>query len=201
MHNQIKLGYRRINVLLLLGQFQFEQRFQLLQIGHAATVFHIEQCAENRLPCLSIEITWKCLFGHPNAARLTLCYLHVTAKEQHMHHSHQAEQIQLIRPAAPRAHLDALEGLIVVHIVECLIRRKKFGVNGDTKVDQLQTELVRLCTQTVKGKGKSAFSAYRICKDFLSMCARTAEKQMQMQLGLYTSTLSTVCAHTQTHIS
>lgn len=120
-----------------------------------------------------------------------------------MHHSHQAEQIQLIRPAAPRAHLDALEGLIVVHIVECLIRRKKFGVNGDTKVDQLQTELVGLCTQTVKGKGKgkSAFSAYRICKDFLSMCARTAVKQMQMQLGLYTSTLSTVCAHTHTHIS
>lgn len=30
------------------------------------------------------------------------------------------------------------------------------------------------------------------------MCARTAEKQMQMQLGLYTSTLSTVCVHTHT---
>lgn len=82
-----------------------------------------------------------------------------------MHHSHQAKQIQLIRPAALCAHLDALEGIIVVHIVECLIRRKKFGVNGDTKVDQLQTELFGLCAQTVS-EWKSAFSAYRICKDF-----------------------------------
>lgn len=108
-----------------------------------------------------------------------------------MHHSHQAKQIQLIRPAAMCPHLDALEGIIVVHIVECLIRRKKFGVNGDTKVDQLQTELFGLCAQTVS-EWKSAFSAYRICKDFPRSACVCAKKCL---LKAYIRHDFSVCTH------